>query len=145
MLMGSDNEKTLKVVKDYNARLRQMQCALAQRESTETRQILCEELLEYLSSRDTSTPEEKYVKLQYINQLLMHLDIAKAFSERPWVRQDWRYMANYIESGGLISADMRKFLAAVLRGDEKRPPQRIKSVMTAVRNKEIASFVGLFE
>jgi hypothetical protein len=33
---------------------------------------------------------------------------------------DWRYVAHYIEEGGEIDGEMRKFLAAVLRG-KKRP------------------------
>jgi hypothetical protein len=59
----------------------------------------------------------------------------------PRERNDWQALAEYIETGGKITHEMRKFLAAVLRGEEKRPPHRVRSFATVRRQVQIAVFV----
>jgi hypothetical protein len=46
--------------------------------------------------------------------------------DQPFFRSDWEFIARYIESGYDIGPKLRKFLVAVLREQEKRPPWREK-------------------
>ena len=54
---------------------------------------------------------------------------------------DWESLALYLEAGGPVTPDIRKFLSEVLRGDRKRPNNRSPSAGTVTREYEIAEFV----
>jgi hypothetical protein len=62
-------------------------------------------------------------------------------------RGDWETLARHIETGGDIPADMpelRKFLAAVLRG-RTRPRGRPPSEAVAALNLRVAQYVRFYE
>lgn len=88
-----------------------------------------------------SSNAEKLASLSRQIKLLSDLWIGRQLDKLPGLRKDWRFVATYIEEGGPISPDMRRFLASVLRGDEERPPIKTKSFATANRSADIAGFV----
>jgi hypothetical protein len=57
-------------------------------------------------------------------------------------RGDWEELAKHIEQGGAITAEMRAFLAAVLRG-EPRPKKKPATAATLRRHHEITEFILL--
>jgi hypothetical protein len=69
---------------------------------------------------------------QYLNASA--LEVARRYG-------DWDYLAIYLEDGGFISDEMRAFLAAVLRGEKKRPPNRAQTAMNHARHKLLAMAV----
>jgi hypothetical protein len=58
-------------------------------------------------------------------------------------RHDWQELARYIASGGEITPEIKKFIAAVLRGEVKRPKKRPPSGPAADRHRDVATFVYL--
>src|SRR5262245_9641435 len=54
---------------------------------------------------------------------------------------DWEELASYIEREGEVTPAMRKFLAAVLRGEAKRPKRRPRTAAIRKRHLEIAALV----
>jgi hypothetical protein len=62
------------------------------------------------------------------------LDVARRYG-------DWDYLAVYIEDGGIISGEMRGFLAEILRGKIKRPNNRPGKLLTRAKSFLIAKFV----
>jgi hypothetical protein len=55
---------------------------------------------------------------------------------------DWEELAKHIEQGGAVTAEMRPFLAAVLRG-KSRPKKKPALAATLRRHHEITEFVLL--
>src|SRR5262249_49020616 len=53
---------------------------------------------------------------------------------------DWEELASYIERDGEITPAMRAFLARVLRGREKRPPNRPRSGVRAKKQITVAAY-----
>jgi hypothetical protein len=58
-------------------------------------------------------------------------------------RHDWQELASYIASGAEITPEIRKFVAAVLRGEVKRPKKRPLSSTVSSRHHDVATFVFL--
>jgi hypothetical protein len=56
-------------------------------------------------------------------------------------RGDWEELAKHIEQGGAITAEMRAFLAAVLRGEKSRPKNKPAAAATLRRHHEITEFI----
>jgi hypothetical protein len=54
---------------------------------------------------------------------------------------DWRSLAIYLEEGGVITKEMREFLAEVLRGDSKRPNNRAPSLIAELTSMSRAFLV----
>jgi hypothetical protein len=78
----------------------------------------------------------------------------KRFRNDPYLRDDWRFWAWYLEHNGPFFEDLRPVLVKALRGKklkalrgkkalrgEKRLPYRTKSVLTYLDRAEIALFV----
>jgi hypothetical protein len=63
----------------------------------------------------------------------------------PEFRNDWELQASRIEFASTITDDMRKFMMQVLRGEEKRPPHRVKTIDATLRQIHMAIFVATLE
>jgi hypothetical protein len=54
---------------------------------------------------------------------------------------DWEPLATYIELGGAISDDIRRFLLGVLRGEKTKPNNRAPSAIAEIKSAFRADFV----
>jgi hypothetical protein len=74
-----------------------------------------------------------------------HRSLVNQLHEDPEFRNDWSIQATHIELGGPITKDMRKFIVRVLRGEEKRPPHRVKTIRVAERQLNMVTLVATLE
>src|SRR5262245_34196507 len=70
-----------------------------------------------LKNYNASMQDEVLKRFLIINDILHGVLIALEFAENNPETRNWHFLADHIETGGLISGEMRKFIAAVLRGD----------------------------